>query len=341
MISIEKVNYFNEQGIVMTNNNLEALLIPNWGSHLIRLRLRDTNTDILRTPNSLNEYKNSPFLFGIPILFPPNRIVDGIFTFNHYTYHFDITEHNKHNHLHGLVYNLPWNLTSIKLDENRIDVWTEFDSTLHPNVLRQFPHPFTITMHYMLEDLTLTMEATIVNQDTSPFPWGFGYHTTFNVPFRNMINSKNSSILYVPARRQWQLTERLVPSGKLIESPLLSALNEGINPNDYKLDDLFLASTNDETNKAILSNEIDGVAVIYSCKKGFTQWTIYNQDGKQDFISVEPYTWVTNAPNLALPDCLTGFQVLNPGCQVSLQCDLKVVTNDISSIFPAEPSPQI
>src|SRR5690606_31023064 len=55
------------------------------------------------------------------------------------------------------------------------------------------------------------------------------------------------------------------------------------------------------------------IEIRYEADPNFRHWVVYNADGRSGFICPEPYTWITNAPNLAFPASLTGFQELGPG----------------------------
>lgn len=47
-----------------------------------------------------------------------------------------------------------------------------------------------------------------------PFPWGFGYHTTFRYPVDpgGLLDTCTFSL---PVEKQWILDERLLPTGEL------------------------------------------------------------------------------------------------------------------------------
>ena len=49
--------------------------------------------EILRTPGAdeIEVFKGRPQVFGLPILFPPNRIADGRYTFEGRSYQYPIT----------------------------------------------------------------------------------------------------------------------------------------------------------------------------------------------------------------------------------------------------------
>jgi aldose 1-epimerase len=74
--------------------------------------------------------------------------------------------------------------------------------------------------------------------------------------------------------------------------------------------------------KAVLSKE--GYSITYSASEAFKQWVIYTKGLAQDYICIEPYTWVTNAPNLRMDPAITGFSSLAPGETRNLWIDMKI-----------------
>jgi aldose 1-epimerase len=64
---------------------------------------------------------------------------------------------------------------------------------------------------------------------------------------------------------------------------------------------------------AILEDTDAGRRIVYEVENGFKHWMVYNGNGSQGFICPEPQTWMVNAPNLDLPDEVTGFGQLQPG----------------------------
>jgi aldose 1-epimerase len=81
---------------------------------------------------------------------------------------------------------------------------------------------------------------------------------------------------------------------------------------DIKLDNFFTVSPG-FANQAVITDPDAGIKIVYSCDEAFNQWVIYNADGHSGFLCPEPYTWVTNAPNLPLPAEATGFRAVAPG----------------------------
>ena len=67
--------------IVLDNGKFRAEIVPEIGGNIISLRHCASGTKLLREPSDLRELAEFPARFGMPVLFPPNRIRDGRFAF--------------------------------------------------------------------------------------------------------------------------------------------------------------------------------------------------------------------------------------------------------------------
>ncbi|TSB46985.1 aldose 1-epimerase [Alkalicoccobacillus porphyridii] len=312
---VKEDSFLDQPAVKAGNEQLEITIVPNWGSNLISIERLQPKVHILRTPSSIEEYEQAPVQFGTPILFPPNRIRDGQFTFSNRTYTFELTEPDKHNHIHGFVYTKPWRLEHMEANDERAQIITTIHSTDHPDILKQFPHSFEIKMIYTLEGSSLKQEAIITNDGEEMFPWGIGYHTTFCFP-------EQTSTFSLQASKQWELNDRLLPTGELMEVPNTS-LTEGMNLGGVELDDAFLANQK-EANEAVMKLEEEGLNITYKADHHFKHWVVYNADGRKGYVCPEPYTWITDAPNLPLPKELTGVQTLEPGTSISTTTEITI-----------------
>ena len=83
------IDWHGLQAVEFGKGDYEALLIPGFGANLVRLANVRLGVEILRTPaaDEIETFKGRPHVFGLPVLFPPNRIADGTFTFGGRTYH--------------------------------------------------------------------------------------------------------------------------------------------------------------------------------------------------------------------------------------------------------------
>jgi aldose 1-epimerase len=271
--------FLGEKAIYLENDHLQAVIVP----------------EVLRTPSSRQEYFRDPILYGNPVLFPPNRIADGHFTFNGIEYQFDINEVEINNHNHGFVHDKPWRMISQPEACAQEMVITHFDSKDYSPIYKQFPHHFIIDLAFSLQDNRLLMEARIQNLSDLEFPWGFGFHTTIPWP--------KARRLYAPIHKQWILNERNLPTSQMIDAASeIDTLKA--------LDDVFLVAKTGKNE--LIVTDVQPI-FKYLCDDNFTQWVFYNGGGPEaGFMSIEPYTWVTNAPNLSVTPNLSGLQTLAP-----------------------------
>lgn len=325
---IEEISFLGEPAVRAGNEAAEIILVSGWGSNLISFVEKTNNIELLRVPDSMDAYLSKPYLYGIPILFPPNRIRDGRFTFNDKTYYFQINDHSANANLHGLLYDQKWNLIKAEASEQQVTLVTEFDSALHPSVLKQFPHHFTIQIVYQLEGSTLYKLAIIKNHSNEEFPWGFGYHTAFRYPIEQG-SSPEPCTFSLTVDQRWELNERQLPTGNLLDLDYWEKLREGMLLNGLAFDDAYLSSEDSGgKNQAIIRDGNIDLQIVYRCDENFKHWVVYNGDGQQGFVCAEPYTWLTDAPNLDLPQSLTGLQVLAPGEAVTLKCEMRVISGN-------------
>lgn len=315
----EEITFFEQPAIKVGNEYLECILVPSWGSNLISIIEKKTNTELLRVPASQAEFWENPVLYGTPILFPPNRIDKGAFTFRDRVYQFDINEVDKQNHIHGFVHTRKWEISKIEVKDQNITIITEFDSSKHEDVQRQFPHHFILQMTYILHDNVIEKSVEITNKSAETMPMGLGFHTSFLFP-------EATSRFALSVEKQWRLNERFLPSGELEEIPYQEKLNQGMSLMGMELDDAFLSSTNSEGMNMARLMYCNGIEIEYKVDQNFKHWVVFNKDGKSGFLCPEPYTWITNAPNLPVPASLSGIQELESGVTRKLKTSLTIIS---------------
>lgn len=323
-VKAEQSDVLGQPAVCLNAGELEAVVLPASGANLIRLRHAPSGCDILRTPDTWAAYMEHPALFGLPVLFPPNRIADGVFAYAGVTYHFPITEPARHNHLHGFLHTRPWRVEAVTAAENegRASAVFSFASVEHPDVTAVFPHDFIVSLAYELEGGRLAQMVEIENRGDRPMPWGLGFHTTFAAPFQ----PGGEALVAVDLDERWELDDRLLPTGRREALADPDAWRTGQNLYGVALDDVFTARhdpVSGET-RAVVRDTGAGIEVVYSCDEGYRHWVVYTADGRRGFVCLEPYSWVTNAPNLALPAEETGFAVLAPGASVRRRTSLAV-----------------
>lgn len=322
--SVENCTFLGYPAITARNDQLEITLVPALGSNLMAIKHVPSGLAVLRTPDSMETFHENPFLVGMPVLFPPNRLEDGKLPCGDTVYSFDLNEPKLHNHIHGLVHDKPWKVVRQEVTNSGAILETELDSADFPDIQLQFPLRFVLRMTSELDGSQVRIGMTVENHSNVAFPWGLGYHTTFRFPLAN-DGDLSRCTMTLTAKRRWALSDRLLPTGVLLESEDLKALREGIVLVDKPLDDVFLSSVVDGGgNECVLTDPDAGLLVRYTADHSFLHWVIYNNDSHQGYVCPEPYTWVTNAPNLSLDAKLTGLRTIQPGEKVHTSTEIVV-----------------
>ncbi|MBD2845648.1 aldose 1-epimerase [Paenibacillus sp. IB182496] len=309
--TIEHITYMEEAALRVRTPLLEGIIVPAWGTNLISLIWRESGTPLLRTPASREAYLAKPVLHGTPVLFPPNRIDGGTFDFNGRTYTFPVNEKDKGNHIHGVLVDAPWTIAHTAADEGAAVVETAVRAKDVPAVFAALPHDFTARMRFVFEQGRVTQTFTVDNDDEAPMPWGLGYHTTFHFPL-TAGGDLSHCTFQLQTDQIWELGERLLPTGRLLPAPRREELEQGLSLQGIALDDVF-QSRDQGDNEAVLTDEQAGLRIVYRADSQFGQWVVYNAGGESGFLCPEPYTWVTNAPNVKAPAELTGLRAVAPG----------------------------
>jgi aldose 1-epimerase len=290
---------------------LRATFLPEMGSQLISLYSEEVGIEFIKGPESLEDRTTS---IGFPILMPPNRIKNGRFTFNDREYILDINERGRENHIHGFVHNKSWKVKDVGANIGGAWIETVILSTDEADITRQFPHDFELSMKYLLRDGALDITSRCANKGEDAMPFGIGFHPYFKVPLSES-SSKSMCSLKVPANKVWEL-EECIPTGRLIDlNGAPKDLREGASLEGMLLDDVYTdLEPKGDGSTCLYIDEGAKVGLRFTADAQFLHWVVYS--GKtldSDFICFEPYTWVTNAPNLHMSPRITGFRVLEPG----------------------------
>ena len=112
------------------------------GANCISLRHSATGARILREPPDPMRLDN-PYLYGMPLLFPVNRISGGRFVFAGREYVFPVNEPNTGCHLHGTLHETPFAVTARSGDSLTAEYTAD---AAHPYL--SFPHAFTLRLSY-------------------------------------------------------------------------------------------------------------------------------------------------------------------------------------------------
>lgn len=317
---IRKITWNGLPAVEIKAGGYEALLVPSVGSNMVRLYNTEKQVSVFRTPKDaeVEVFKERPQIFGLPLLFPPNRIEDGKYTYEGVSYNYPITIPAQNNHHHGTIRFMPFVVTKCEEGKDYAFVETAFFSNrINNEIYSYFPHNFECRMSFRLSVEGLEHTVKFVNLDAKPMPVGVGYHTPINVPF--MANGKESDYLIrMSVGKRWELDERTLPTGNLLDLTEKEAKlrTEGIKPTGEAYE---LALTNEPLevdgkpfNGTIITDTKNGTSVYYEVDSKMKHWTFWNNGGGVTWACPEPQSWAINAPNLKLPAEVTGFAAIEP-----------------------------
>ena len=306
---------FHEEAFVLEDHSVgsSALVIPGLGNNLMSFVAGFPSSQlevILGAPAGTTA--DNAWRCGNPILFPfPNRVKNARYTFDGHEYHLDVNMPEGH-HLHGLVCYLPWSVDQVASEDRGAVIRCSFNAEDYPDVLRQYPFLFRLTVAYVLSGNLLRCEAEVWNVGSGALPMGFGLHPYFRVPLRPG-GSREECLISVPARRIWQLSGEKLPTGQ--QEPVPPEL-------DFRkprpLDDIYLDhSYTDIVREAgrATCRIIDPhahVEIIERFGPEFPELVVLAPSDRST-VSFEPYSCVTDAINLASQRHDTGLIILQPG----------------------------
>jgi len=139
---------------------------------------------------------------GQPLLPWPNRLADGLYTFDGRELQLTINEVSRHNASHGLTRWLNW--SPVQQTESSIAL----GYVLHPRP--GYPFTLGVRLEYTLHDAGLAVRTTAENLGQRALPFGAGFHPylTVNTP------TVDDVVLQLPAQCFLLVDERMLPTGE-------------------------------------------------------------------------------------------------------------------------------
>ena len=192
--------------IKICGGGYEADISSVRGGTCFRLLHTPTGADLLRTPRNEEHLKENVYLFGNPLLFPPNRIVGGRFTFDGREYVLPLNEPATGCHVHGDLYEKAFTVT----EQSESAVTLAFHAEAGEYI--GFPHAFSFIRTYRVEENGLYEEDTVTNLSDSSMPFLLAYHTTFNLAFLKGSLPEDTRVRLNLGKEEMR-TEKFIPTG--------------------------------------------------------------------------------------------------------------------------------
>ncbi|MEE1224831.1 MAG: aldose 1-epimerase, partial [Clostridia bacterium] len=272
------------------------------GANCISLKNSKYNASVLREPDYSKPLDN-PYLYGMPILFPVNRIEGGEFVFENRKYRFPINEAKIGCHLHGELHALPF----IIKEQNENSVRCVYTSN---GDYMGFPHAFKVDICYTLDNRGFVQETEIFNLSDENMPLFLRFHTTFNIPFVKDSVSENVCVFAEVGDEIERNMSLYLPTGKILPSDTISKqFNSGeFAPLEKSISRHYRAQ---KSGAIELYDKVKKLRVIYENDEKF-KWRLFYNGNADEFICLEPQTCMANCQNSPFDRDYAGFDYIKP-----------------------------
>ena len=317
---LRSIDWHGLRAVEFSKGDYTALLVPEMGTNLVRLANTRLGAEILRTPGAdeIETFRGRPHVFGLPLLFPPNRIADGRYAFGGREYRFPITVPRQHCYHHGILKSQPFAVSKARETDEEVLVECRYYSNAgNDAVFRDFPHEFKCKMTFRLSAEGLEHEVMFANRSGSSMPVGVGYHTPMRIPFAG--GPEEDYVMRAAVGEEAELDERGLPTGRTLPlSERFARLRDvglrvtGCEPIEAGFTVREIEVDGRPFRGALVENRSTGVRTFYEVDDRTVYWTIWNNGGGVPYCCPEPQSWWTNAPNAADPPA-KGFRAIAPG----------------------------
>ena len=272
------------------------------GANCVSLKNNRYSANILREPTSGGVLDN-PYLYGMPILFPVNRIEGGSFEFEGRKYSFPINEPRTGCHLHGELHQIPFEI----VEQSNSKIVCRYKAGKGEYI--GFPHSFEIIQEYELKEDGFYHTVTVSNFSEQNMPVFLGFHTTFNTLFTEKSRAENIRV-YADITEEYErnMEVNYLPTGAKPQFDKISlALANGIyDPFEGKASRHYRG--NEKMSITDLRNRL---RVVYENDDKYGFRLIFNS-GDEGYICLEPQTCLANCQNSPFSRSESGFDYILP-----------------------------
>lgn len=298
-----------------------ALIAYELGSNVIRLHDDKNGIEFFRfsSENDAKVIKKSPEVWGLPSLYLPNRFADGVLKTSDAVYQLPVNEKAPYNnHIHGFLQKRAHTLVEHYADENCAVVKTKYRYDEEDEFFKYFPVKFLAEYTFTLSEMGLEHHVKFTNLSDKMMPISFATHTTINSPFAEGGNEEDIR-LFVPALKRCKLNDRCLPDGEpcMLDGTDLEYTRAGRQPVLQVIDnEMYVIGTmnlNGQQFHGVVAEDLGtGKKIAYEVSDEYGFFIIWNDKGQKGYFCPEPMTAMIDAPNLDLPDSVTGYQEIKP-----------------------------
>ena len=293
--------------VVLNGGGYVAEFSSLHGATCFRLYHVGSGREILRTPKNEESLRENVFLYGNPVLFPPNRIREGRFFFRGKGYCFPVNESRTGCHLHGELYQNQFDVI-VKTAQKAI-----FSFHAEAGKYLGFPHAFSVTRAYTLDKNGLTEAFTIENLSDEPIPFMLAFHTTFL--------AQSGRVRQAVGREELR-NENFLPTGEFAPNLRGGELCAG----EYVLGQAHLSAFYEaKGDTATIADPAYREAIWYRASKEYA-YRMFYAPVRSGYICIEPQTCAIDCFHLPSSAEENGLMVLAPQEKRTLQTRIWVGT---------------
>lgn len=290
----------------ITSEEYSAQINLSLGANCISLRNKTYHAKILREPDYHIPLDN-PYLYGMPILFPVNRISGGKFIFENREYCFPVNELKTGCHLHGML-----NQTEFHVIDQKKDwiICNYHASKTHPYL--GYMHEFEIQMQYRVSEHGLEQNVQIKNESDQNMPIMIGFHTTFSLPFMQNQNFEEIRIYAAVSEEIERNMQNYLPTGNIdFSNEIMKQLQTGtLLPFKQKISSHY-KSKND--GKMCIWDQKNKIGILYENSLNMKFRLIYNGSA-DEYICMEPQNCMVDCMNMKkMDEKYRGVSYVKPG----------------------------
>ena len=270
----------------------------------------------MRTPDRLSDFETqNPYLYGMPMLFPPNRISGAEFEFEDRIYKLPLNEPKTGCFVHGTMHETEFTVS--QLGDAEITLY--FEATKE-NPYLTFPHTFSIQVKYALSEEKLLQTVSIYNKSDTNMPIGVGFHTTFD--------SKDCNSFRVRAciQKEFLRNEKYLPTGEYqTDNERIRSLNS---PDGYDTKKELSALFKLGNSHLITVQRADNIKINYRLDEKYKYLMIFNTGSSGEYVCIEPQSWISNCPNIDNREKY-GFTYIRPDETITYDMSISAQSNNL------------
>lgn len=249
--------------------NWQISASPECGGNLNKVCFR--GMDIMRPFYDIADWRNAPTNYGFAVLFPPNRIDNGVFFFEGKRYNLPVNEPDRSNHLHGIALREAWELTDVK--DNALTMQFVYDE--RHSMFEGFPFKCKLSATYIFGENFFEQHFSVENCSGINMPCALGFHSAFAIPQKLNVHGVGNRIELLAPR--YLATGREVP------------WQDGFEPNVWcdpiKIWPFGHLKTE---NQPFAELKYDKFVVKYIPDRKFQYFMVWRKIDEFDYICVEP-----------------------------------------------------